>query len=122
MARREIFVDDLDGKESESVQTRRFSIGRQGYTIDLSDDNYEQFLKDFDKYVSVAVKEEAPSRAVRASAPRRSSGATSDTDKGYTAADVREWAAAEGIEVSARGRIHREVIEKFEYAKGLDKK
>lgn len=117
MARREIFVDDIDGKEDDTVETRRYSIGRQGYTIDLSAKNYEAFLKTLEKYTSVSTKVEAPPAGVRM---RRSPARASD--KPYTASDVREWAKAEGIEVSERGRIHKEIIEKYEYAKGLDKK
>lgn len=121
MARREIYVDDIDGKEGDDVQARRFSIGRQAYSIDLNDKNYEEMLELFKPYMAVATLEEAPSRSVRSSAPRKASGGTSGTDKGYSASDVRAWAESEGIKVSPRGRIHKDVIEKYEYAQGKDK-
>lgn len=120
MARREIFVDDVDGKEDETVQPRRFSVGHQAYTIDLHDKNYEKFLKALEPWLEHAEKQSAPPLSPRAIRPAR--GAAKANDKGYTAADVRAWAAEEGIELAARGRIHKEIVEKFEYAKGLDKK
>lgn len=118
MARREIFVDDIDGKESDDVETRRFSIGRTSYTIDLSAKNYEAFLKDVEKYTSVAATEtNAPT------APRsvRAARGTSAPKAPSQAAEIRAWAASEGIQVSERGRIHKDVIEKYEYAMGKDK-
>lgn len=125
MARIETLVDDYDGTvatDDVEVETRRFSIGRTAYTIDLTAENYEKFLSTMQEWVEKATKEEAPNRAVRSSAPRKSSAGASGEDKPYNASDVREWAAGEGIEVSARGRIHKDIIEKFEYAKGFDKK
>ena len=124
MARREIFVDDLDGKEAEDVQTRRFSIGRTAYTIDLNDSNFEKLLKDFEKYTAVATQEEAPSRAVRPSAPRKTASPARGGDKPYTASQVREWAETDDRfkgKVGPRGRIHKDVLEAYEYAHNLDK-
>jgi len=118
MARREIFVDDVDGKEDESVETRRFSIGRQGYTIDLSADNYEAFLKDMEKYTSVAVTE---SNAPAAPRSVRAARGTATTKAPSQAAEIRAWAASEGIAVAERGRIHKDVVDKYEYAMGKDK-
>jgi len=122
MARREIFVDDLDGKEADDVETRRFSIGRQGYSIDLSSTNYEAFLKDVDKYVSVATKEEAPSRAVTGPRPARTARTATTTGEPSRASQIRAWAASEGIAVAERGRIHKDVVEKYDYAMEADKK
>ena len=120
MARREIIVDDLDGKEDETVQTRRYSIDGQGYTIDLSDKNYQQFLKDLDRYISVSVKEEAPSRSLRAPGVGRRTRSSGTSDRPYTAADVRAWAQDKGLEVNARGRIHGHILKQYEDEKGLN--
>jgi hypothetical protein len=113
VARREIYVDDIDGKEHESVQARRYSIGHQAYTIDLSDKNYEQFLKDMEKYTSKSVKvsgaPSAPGR-VRAARGTRTQAGPSQS------AQIRSWAASQGIEVAPRGRIHADVVAKWEAA------
>lgn len=110
MARREIYVDDIDGKEHESVEPRRFSIGHQGYVIDLSSKNYEAFLKDMEKYTSKAQKD---SGAVRGS---RAARGTSTPRGASNAAQIRAWAASKGIKVSDRGRIHADVVKQWEEA------
>jgi hypothetical protein len=112
MARREIYVDDIDGKEHESVQPRRFSIGHQAYVIDLSDKNYEALLKDVEKWTNAAQKDTAP-RAPRGVTAARG---TSGGGKASNAAQIRSWAASQGIEVAPRGRIHADVVAKWEAA------
>ncbi|SDY87034.1 Lsr2 protein [Geodermatophilus africanus] len=47
---------------------------------------------------------------------RRSAPAAKPTYAGYDPAAVRAWAAGQGIEVNARGRIKAEVVEKFRAA------
>lgn len=113
MARREIYVDDIDGKEHESVQARRYSIGHQAYTIDLSDKNYEAFLKAMEPYTSVSVKVTgAPTapRGIRAARGSRTPAGPSES------AQIRSWAASQGIDVAPRGRIHADVKAKWEAA------
>ncbi len=116
VARREIFVDDYDGTEDDSVETRRFSIGRKALTIDLTASNYEKFLKHVAEWVDKATPEEPPARSVRSPEPRKNTRGTQTKGEPSRAAQVREWAKGEGIEVSPRGRIHKDVLEKYEYA------
>lgn len=124
MARREIFVDDITGKEGDTVQTRRYSIGHQAYTIDLSDESYEKFLKDLEKYTSVSSKAVAtgaprPARGVRAARGTGSTPARTVTQKGNTAQEVREWLRANDfghLAQSDRGRLSREAIERWNEA------
>jgi hypothetical protein len=128
MARREILVDDYDGTvadEETAVETRRFSVGRMSFTIDLTDDNYDKMLAEFKPWMDVATQEEAPARALRAStaaprqrAPRPNGQAAPKkaiTKAGKTAQEVREALRAEGYEVSDRGRFSKEQKEKYEY-------
>lgn len=113
MARREIYVDDLDGKEHDDVEPRRFSIGRTSYVIDLSASNYEQFLKDMEKYTAVATPESSKSGASRSVRAARGSAAPKGSSD---AAQIRAWAATQGIKVADRGRIHADVRAKWEAA------
>jgi hypothetical protein len=113
MARREIYVDDIDGKEHDDVEPRRFSIGHQRYVIDLSNKNYEQLLKDMSKYTDVATKETGAPAAPRSV---RAARGTSGSGKPSNAAQIRSWAASQGIEVAPRGRIHADVVAKWEAA------
>ena len=89
-----ILVDDIDG--SEATQSVTFALDGVTYEIDLNDDH-------------AAVK----ARRVSGRRTRRRAGApktSSNTQK------VREWARANGYEVSDRGRIPASVREAYEAA------
>jgi hypothetical protein len=116
MARREILVDDLDGTESTDdglVQARRFSVGRQGYTIDLNDKNFDKLLKALEPFIEVASKDDSAPAAPRSV---RATRGTSGTAKASNASQIRSWAASQGIGVAPRGRIHADVVAKWEAA------
>lgn len=100
-------VDDLDGGTAdESVE---FAIDNKHYEVDLSDKHAAQLRDVLAPFVAAARRAGGATvtRARRASAPR-STGAREDT------AAIREWAGANGIEVSARGRIATSVRDAYE--------
>lgn len=101
-------VDDIDGGEAdEQVQ---FSVDGRAYEIDLSSKNAEKLRESLAPYVSAA---------------RRSSGrsaSTSPSSNGSSASEravnraVREWAVAQGMKISERGRIPSSVLEAYHSA------
>lgn len=100
-------VDDLDGttldsKNSESVE---FAIDGTTYVIDLSKANAQKLRDDFYKYVKVATKKGRGTRK-----PSGSGRSPQELEA------VRQWAASEGIEVAARGRIKSTVLEAYDKA------
>lgn len=100
-------VDDLDGGTAdESVD---FAIDNKHYEMDLSEKHAAQLRDILAPFVAAARRAggSAVTRARRAPAPR------SSTPREDTAA-IREWAGANGIEVSARGRIAASVREAYE--------
>lgn len=101
-----VLVDDLDGS-TENVQTVSFVWEGRGYEIDLSAENYD-----------AAAKAIAPLIAAgrRAGGARRSSTSSRASRTSSAASTIREWAAANGVEVSARGRIPAEIREQFDAA------
>jgi hypothetical protein len=101
-----LLVDDLDG-ESEATETIRFGIDGRNLELDLSADNAEAMRETLRKYVDAARKT-GTSRTGRASARRT----VTDVDPKA----VRAWAAANGHEVSSRGRIPAEVVEAYRAA------
>lgn len=126
MAQRTIvtLTDDLDGGEAD--QTVSFGLDGTAYEIDLSDKNATAMREALSNYIGAASvaradREASAKRAVREHRASQGKRGTSGSGKGYTPAEVRAWAASEGITVNERGRINKEVIEKFEYDKGLDK-
>lgn len=124
MAQRTIVTleDDIIGGPAE--HTVAFSLDGRHYDIDLNTENRDRLGEAFGQFIAAAnkVKGNNEGRAKKAVQDRKSSQGGSGTDKGYTPAEVRVWAASEGITVNERGRINAEVIGKYEYAHGLDKK
>lgn len=96
-----ITTDDLDG--SEGATTRPFSFLGQSYEIDLTDANAKKMEKDFGKYIQFGRK---------VGARRRPRAAATSKPK-VTNAQIREWAAENGHEVSDRGQVRREVREAY---------
>lgn len=99
-------VDDLTGEAADT--TVRFSLDGTDYELDLSDKNAGAMRESFAKYVNAARKVSgAGRRGGRASTP-----SFSEVDP----AAVRAWAAGEGIAVSPRGRISKNVVEQYRAA------
>lgn len=104
MARRETVTvtDDFDG--TEGAHTVRFGLDDKTYEVDLSSDNEAEFREFVEQYIAVG-------RRTTRSGQRY----TVDTDTVDTRA-VRAWANSRGINIPARGRVGRDVIEQFRAA------
>ena len=101
-----LLVDDLDG-ESAADETVRFGLDGRDLELDLSADNAAAMRETLRKYVDAARKT-GSSKTGRASTRRT----VTDVDPKA----VRAWAAANGREVSSRGRIPAEVVEAYRAA------
>jgi hypothetical protein len=101
-----IYTDDLTGTEGEDIATHNFSLDGVSYEVDLNSDSYQKLLDALGPFVQVGRKAGGGSRRGSGRKPA----ARPD------AAKVREWAQSQGIEVNARGRVSRDVIEKYEAA------
>jgi len=115
----EVLEDDLDGSTAD--RTVHFSWDGANYEIELSKKNASAFEKLMKPYLEAARKVRGGSSRQRSSSRRESSqrgtGSRSTARAGrrdLTA--IREWAAQNGYEVSARGRIAGSVIEAYEAA------
>jgi hypothetical protein len=104
-------VDDLDG--GEAAESVTFSLDGKTYEIDLSEKHAAALRDAFAPFVGGARR--AGNAAKVGSQQRmstvRSTG--SGRPRGETAA-IREWANANGLEVSTRGRISSTVLEAYE--------
>ncbi|TJY66293.1 Lsr2 family protein [Arthrobacter sp. CAU 1506] len=94
-------IDDLDGSDADT--TVNFSLDGVAYEIDLADGNARQLRDSLKKYIGGARKAGKPGRTRR---PQVTSG-------GPAPKDVRDWAAANGVAVNARGRLSSDVVEKY---------
>jgi hypothetical protein len=108
MARRTIEVvhDDLDGKEGASVV--KFGLDGKSYEIDLGPKNEKALRKVFEKYVPAA-------RQVKtADAPGRRKYGTGPTRRDTK--HIREWLRGQGVDISDRGRIPTDLMDKYNAA------
>jgi nucleoid-associated protein Lsr2 len=100
-------VDDIDGT-NVADETIGFALDGVNYEIDLSTKNAKQLRQDLQPWVDAA----------RRTGGRRRGNAPATTrtrppiDLGQGAA-IRDWARRKGLNVAARGRLPREVIDAF---------
>ncbi len=90
-----ILVDDLDGGQAD--ETVQFGLDGVSYEVDLSTSNAQKMRDALAPYLAEARKVGA--RAAGRKRPARSS--RGETDAGV----IREWARANGYQVSDRGRV-----------------
>ena len=104
-----VLVDDLDG--TEATETVSFGLDGTTYEIDLNDANAASLREALSGYVGHARKVTGGGRRTR-----RSSGGSSSPSSSSNTKDVREWAKAQGMEVSERGRISADVQQAYDAA------
>lgn len=100
-------ISDVSGEAAD--ETVHFALDGVAYEIDLTSDEAKGLHESLAQYVDSGRK---LGRAPMSGQPRRRASVSS----GYDASAVREWAEANGIEVSKRGRIGKETLEKFHAA------
>ncbi|WIB60415.1 Lsr2 family protein [Curtobacterium sp. MCLR17_007] len=104
-------VDDLTGDtiEDDKGRTVTFGFDSSNYEIDLTDDNADALREAFSDYVAAA-------RKVSGRSGRTSSGSAPKRGNSDELAKIREWANANGHEVSSRGRIGQVVRNAYDAA------
>jgi hypothetical protein len=110
MAKSVVIVDDIDG--SSNARTVNFGFDGKTYEIDLTKKNATALEKALKPYIDAARTTSARDR--RRSTNGRARSRSSSTDL----AAIRSWAAANGHQVSSRGRIAHSVVEAYEAARG----
>jgi nucleoid-associated protein Lsr2 len=101
-----VLEDDLDGSEAEETVT--FGLEGSTYEIDLSARNAAALKDSLAPYVAAARRTSGRAASRRSSSRGRSSGPSP--------AEVRDWARAEGREVSDRGRVPADVRAAYDAA------
>ena len=94
--------DDIDG--SDAAETVRFALDGVEWEIDLSERNANRLRNSLSDFM-------AHGRKVGGRRGRKPASSSHTDSKA-----IREWAAANGVEVNARGRIPAEVVERYRAA------
>ena len=100
-------IDDLDG--GEAAESVAFSLDGRSYEIDLSDKHAAALRDAFAPFISSARR---AGNGAKAASRQRMSMRTGRSHEDTAA--IREWANANGLAVSARGRISSAVLEAYE--------
>lgn len=101
-------VDDLNGEDA--AETVVFGLDGQSYEIDLTELNAKELREGLAAFVHNG-------RKVRVQTTGRRSTPTPRRELDLT--DVRDWARANGEEVSARGRVAEKILKLYREAHGL---
>jgi hypothetical protein len=101
-------VDDLDGGEAD--EQVEFSVDGRSYEIDLSAVNAGRLREALAPFISAARRAGAGRSASTAAAPSRPSSSRAQNQA------IREWAIAQGMTVSERGRIPTNVLTAYHSA------
>src|SRR3954454_2603588 len=104
-----LLEDDLEG--GEAAETVTFALDGASYEIDLNEINAKRLRASLEEFAASARKVTGGTSR-KAPAARRSSRVTHEIDPHA----VRAWAASNGIQVSARGRLSASVIEQYRAA------
>jgi hypothetical protein len=103
-------IDDIDGTpiKNGKGETIPFSVDGVDYEIDLKLKNAREFHKTLEFYIE---------HATRVGGRKRRSTTAVDPSQGRgQAKEIREWATAQGYELSARGRIPAQIEEAYNAA------
>ncbi len=114
-----VLVDDLDGSEADETVT--FALDGISYEIDLTADNAERLREALSEWVQNARRLSGARRRGNRTATQQSTTEQSTTKQSTVGASngtIREWARANGHEVSERGRIKAEIIDAFNASDG----
>ncbi len=128
MGQKIVRFDDLDETQDDTVAVREFSVGRNGWQMDLTDENYQTLLDGLAPFIAKAKKVRGP--GIKASGPRVGPAtsvplASVDDDPGtaapsalrFTDSDepsrLADWAVRNGVRIARPGRPPRSVLAAF---------
>lgn len=105
-----VLVDDIDGTDADETVT--FALDGTGYEIDLTEAHASALREALAPYVGHARKADS----ARSGRRGRRTGSRAAATGGPSATEVREWARANGFEVSDRGRVSATVRDAYDAA------
>lgn len=113
MAQKTVLIDDIDG--SVGAETITFAVDGVVYEIDLNAENAAELRQSFTDWTDHARVTSRPRGTARANTTRNNA----RSDRAANAEEnqrIREWANANGYQVSDRGRFSIEVLAAYRAA------
>ena len=104
--------DDIDGSTGD-VRTIPIAVDGQQVEVDLSSANVDKLMAELEQYLSAGRKVGGGGTA---SGRRRTSAPAAAAKKSSETQAIREWAQANNIQVNARGRIKKEIVDAYQAA------
>ena len=95
-------ADDLDG--TPATQTIRFGFQGVEYELDLNDENAAEMTHWLENYIS---------HARRVGGHKRGGVGAATAGSGVDAKAIRQWANEQGLQISARGRIPSQLVQRY---------
>jgi hypothetical protein len=103
-----MLIDDIDGGEADETIT--FALDGTQYEIDLSKKNAAKMRDELARYIDAGTRIGRGGITARVTAGRGRGPANTNRDHNHA---IREWAQAKGLEVSDRGRIKQEIVDRY---------
>ena len=103
-----MLIDDIDGGDAD--ETIPFALDGVQYEIDLSKKNAAKMRDRLVRYIEAGTRIGRGGTTARATARRGRGPAKVDRDQNRA---IREWAQAKGLDVSDRGRIRLEIVDRY---------
>jgi len=105
---------DVHDGDADAAETVLFTVEGQTYECELCEAHLAEFrdaMEIWSSHSRLAGRARAAQASARPARPARGGGKAraGATGDGPSAADVREWARAQGMPVSARGRVPAEL-------------
>lgn len=109
-------IDDLDGSTSGDIESVQFSLDGVNYEIDLNEDNAASLRSELERFIGAARR---TGGRVRRNVP--GAGKSGDVRSREETKAIRDWAKANGHDVSERGRLSSNIVEAYEAAQAAPK-
>ena len=109
-------IDDLDGSTGGDIESVQFSLDGVNYEIDLNEENAATLRGELERFISAARRTGGRVRRNAAGAGKSGDARSREETKA-----IRDWAKANGHEVSERGRLSSTIVEAYEAAQAAPK-
>ena len=109
MAKKIVYLDDIDQRLIAERTGVILELDGKRVSLDLANETFAKLSETLEPYLQAGMSVAIPPQTRKPVKPQ------ANINKAQNAA-IREWAAANGIDVSPRGRIPESVVERFNVA------